>query len=129
MKELEHQEELLQAARKDLNALTGMEDRKIFVDEIFGFHVQQALEKALKAWITALKLQYPRTHDITVLLAILERHGQDVGQLWNFVKYNAFAVQFRYESHDSLEEQVPRHSVIAAVTELVERVAGVVRET
>jgi len=40
---------LLHAAWRDLQALTGMLDAELFVDEIFGFHVQQAAEKALKA--------------------------------------------------------------------------------
>ena len=39
---------LLEAAERDYSALCGMGDATIFADEIFGFHVQQALEKSLK---------------------------------------------------------------------------------
>jgi hypothetical protein len=40
---------MLRMAYKDLNALTGMLDKSLFAYEIFGFHVQQAVEKALFA--------------------------------------------------------------------------------
>ena len=36
------------AARKDLAALSAMHDRDSFPAEIFGFHAQQAPEKALE---------------------------------------------------------------------------------
>lgn len=48
-------------AQRDLRALAGMLDSQTFADEIFGFHVQQAAEKVLKAWIAALGEVYPFT--------------------------------------------------------------------
>ena len=39
---------LLTVARKDFDALRGMENNDLFADEIFGFHAQQAVEKTLK---------------------------------------------------------------------------------
>ena len=44
----EHARALLEMARKDARALSGMQDREVFADEIFGFHAQQAVGKALK---------------------------------------------------------------------------------
>ena len=55
---------LLNLAQRDLKALSGMADPEIFADEIFGFHVQQVIEKSLKAWLTCKSLRYPKTHDI-----------------------------------------------------------------
>ena len=46
----EHAQTLLEMARKDARALSGMTDADVFADEIFGFHAQQVIEKALKAW-------------------------------------------------------------------------------
>ena len=40
---------LLEAAKRDYSALTGMDNPVVFSDEIFGFHVQQVIEKLLKA--------------------------------------------------------------------------------
>ncbi len=56
MENREEARRLLDVARKDLNALPGMMDVETFADEIFGFHAQQATEKALKAWLTFLLL-------------------------------------------------------------------------
>ncbi|MEO0455124.1 MAG: HEPN domain-containing protein [Cyanobacteria bacterium P01_A01_bin.114] len=58
MSDLGQAKALLQAALRDLKALRGMTDAQIFADEIFGFHGQQAAEKALKAWIAALGERY-----------------------------------------------------------------------
>jgi HEPN domain-containing protein len=49
MNDLEHAREILEVARRDLRALRAMNDAESFPDEIFGFHAQQAVEKALKA--------------------------------------------------------------------------------
>ena len=49
MADLEHARSMLRMAHKDFNALVGMRENSLFADEIFGFHVQQAVEKALKA--------------------------------------------------------------------------------
>jgi HEPN domain-containing protein len=72
MSEFEYAQSLLAMAQKDLDALQGMTDAQTFADEIFGFHVQQAVEKLLKAWLNALDSEYPFSHDISVLLMLLE---------------------------------------------------------
>lgn len=82
---------------KDFNALTGMLDSDVFADEIFGFHVQRTVEKALKAWLCAYGITYPPTHDLARLLTILEKTGADIEQFWPLVQFTIFAVQARYE--------------------------------
>ena len=47
MSDHEHARLMLRMAEKDHTALQGMLDTQIFADEIFGFHAQQAAEKAL----------------------------------------------------------------------------------
>lgn len=59
---------MLDAAQRDLTALTGMLNASLFTDEIFGFHVQQVLEKSLKAWLAILGEIYPHTHDLNLCL-------------------------------------------------------------
>ena len=54
-----------------MTALNGMQDKKVFGDEIFGFHAQQVIEKSLKAWLCALGQTYPYTHNLNRLLVIL----------------------------------------------------------
>ncbi len=41
MKDLEQAKNLINMAKKDCQALNGMEDPEVFSSEIFGFHVQQ----------------------------------------------------------------------------------------
>ena len=48
MADLEHANFLLRMAYKDFNALVGMLGNSLFADEIFGFHVQQTVEKNIK---------------------------------------------------------------------------------
>jgi HEPN domain-containing protein len=43
------------------------------VREIAGFHCQQAAEKYLKALLTHFQIEFPKTHDLQVLLALLDR--------------------------------------------------------
>ena len=45
---------LVEASKRDVEALRGMSDASVFADEIFGFHVQQASEKLVKAWLALL---------------------------------------------------------------------------
>ena len=60
----EHAGQLLSMAEKDHNALAAMPDVEHFSEEVFGFHAQQTVEKALKAWIAFLGATYPKSHDV-----------------------------------------------------------------
>jgi hypothetical protein len=50
-------------ARKDLQAMRALSDPHVASVETFGFHAQQALEKALKAWLDLRGQLYPRIHE------------------------------------------------------------------
>ena len=41
---------ILEMAKKDFKALRGMGNAETFEDEIFGFHVQQAVEKNIEGY-------------------------------------------------------------------------------
>ena len=45
---------MLKLAAGDARALDVMRDPETVTEEVFGFHLQQAAEKALKAWIAVL---------------------------------------------------------------------------
>jgi HEPN domain-containing protein len=97
---------IVSAAKRDLQVLENMLDPSTFPGEIFGFHAQQAVEKALKGWLVMLNHEYPRTHNIRQLLLLLENAGVNVESLWKFVDLTAFAVQFRYEAYEDLDEEM-----------------------
>ncbi len=102
MNDRDYARALFEMAKKDVQALHGMTDTTIFADEIFGFHAQQAVEKCLKAWIAALDTEFPLTHDISLLLSVLEDKNVPVANLWDLAEFTAFAVQFRYAAFDHI---------------------------
>jgi HEPN domain-containing protein len=66
---------LLQKARDDawmLHHLLADPDAPVWG---LGFHAQQAVEKAIKAVLTAHSVEYPRTHNLSLLLDLLEATG------------------------------------------------------
>jgi len=87
---------MLRVARRDLRAA-----RLLAVDEAdeasWGFQIQQAIEKAFKAWILSRELKAPFTHDIADLLQILSATGVETTPYLQFSQFTLFAVQFRYD--------------------------------
>ena len=122
MSDLEQARVLLAAAGRDLAALRGMRDATVFADEIFGFHVQQAVEKLLKAWLALLNEVYPRTHDLSRLLQLLEKREALAGRFQELIEYNAYAVQFRYEDYEIDAEPLDREEALRRVEPLLEQV-------
>ena len=117
---------LLDMAERDLRALSGMLAPGVFDDSVFGFHVQQAIEKTLKAWISLLERGYPLTHDIGRLLALIEESGADVDGFRQLPPYTAFAVQFRYEYIADAEQLPAREVMIRDASALWNHVMGMV---
>jgi HEPN domain-containing protein len=61
------------------------------------FEAEQAVEKALKAVLRSRGIDFPKTHDIGELLALLDRSGQKVSQdLWKADSLTTYAVETRY---------------------------------
>ena len=108
MNEVDEARAMLSMAERDLRALKGMDDATVFDDEIFGFHVQQAIEKSLKAWIIAIGVEFPFIHNLARLLAILEENGCDVESFWDLVEYTAYAVTFRYDAAEMTDDPIDR---------------------
>ena len=123
MADLEHARSMLRMAHKDFNALVGMQGNSLFADEIFGFHVQQAVEKALKAWLCTRDVIYPMTHDLTRLLPLLENQSAEVEKFWPLVQYTLFAAQARYEEGvTERDEPIDRAVEVENVRELLAHV-------
>ncbi len=114
---------LLDAATRDVDALRVMHRSREISGEIFGFHVQQATEKLLKAWIALLGEVYPLTHSIEVLLDILAGRGAVVEPFGNLVDYTPYAVEFRYTGIGPDTEPIDREGTLALVVALLDRVA------
>jgi HEPN domain-containing protein len=130
MKDLEQARSLLVMAERDHRALCGMEDSEVFSDEIFGFHVQQAVEKALKAWLCCLGVPFPRTHDLDELGALVEEAGQKTPVfLSSLLEFTDFAVAFRYEAFPDLEADIDRRACVDSVVQLLQHVQGILKRS
>jgi len=116
--------EMLAAAKRDLKALSNMLDSENFDDHTFGFHAQQAIEKALKAWILFLGVANVHTHDLGYLLQKLTENGANIDIYWSFLDLTNYAVRFRYETIPDDEEPLDRYSLVNDISGLVAQVTG-----
>jgi len=68
-------------------------------DEIFGFHCQQAAEKLLKALLSASAVDFPRSHNLRLLMDMLADSGNSLpGDLADLDLLTPYGTLFRYES-------------------------------
>lgn len=118
MSDLKSARMLYRAAERDVLTLRSMTDGAPV--ESFGFHVQQAAEKAFKAWIALLGETYPLTHSIETLLDLLGERGVAVEPFGSLVDYTPYAVEFRYAGVDSDSEPIDREGALALVEALME---------
>ena len=111
---------MYRAAERDVLTLRSMTaDAPV---ESFGFHVQQAAEKALKAWLALLGEKYPLTHSIETLLDLLDDRGAAVEPFRDLVEFTPYAVEFRYAGVDPDAESIDREGALALVQALLVRI-------
>jgi len=64
------------------------------------FHLQQSIEKALKAYLIWSAVNFPHTHDLEVLIDLAKEQDVDFGQLESVTAMTDFAVAGRYPESD-----------------------------
>jgi HEPN domain-containing protein len=117
MRDFKHAKLMMSKAEDDHRAIINMLDPDSFADGIFGFHVQQAIEKSLKAWLSAVGVSYKKTHDIDHLLHLLSNNCQDSVEFEDLSEYNPYAVQYRYDTCD--DDELYRELALADVANLI----------
>ncbi|MEW6778191.1 MAG: HEPN domain-containing protein [Bdellovibrionota bacterium] len=122
MHDREQARALLRKAREDLQAVEHMLDPEEFSNGVFGFHVQQTLEKSLKAWIASKGAEYPFRHDIAELVSLLAKLGEDVAALRGLARYTPFALQLRYEDDAPSPPRLDRRAALEEARAVVQRV-------
>lgn len=126
MRDLKSASLMLALARRDARTAQRMLAPGEFVDEVFGFHAQQAVEKALKAWIACEGLTYPTSHDLMALYEILLDHGAERVRVYeHLTDLTVFAVQFRYAFFD--DDPVDRGAISGAVSRRIEEVEDIIK--
>ena len=111
---------LLQKARQDLILVVNVVNSEAVADEIIGFHIQQAIEKAIKSTLTRLGRQYEFTHDLAILYKQAENSGLTLpASIDTIEELTAFAVQFRYLLYQE-EQDFDRKAGLALAEKFVE---------
>lgn len=89
---------LFRKAREDEDLLLEILDSERVSDEIFGFHCQQAAEKLLKALLADFGIDFPRTHNLRLLMDLLGDAGFHLpAELANLDFLTPYGTLFRYE--------------------------------
>ena len=95
--------------------------------EAIGFHAQQALENALKGWISALDSDYGNTHNLAKLADIVRGHPEEddtpAGEQLTWL--TSYAVRYRY--HGSKISIGDPGELLSIVTETVEAIIARIR--
>lgn len=68
-------------------------------DDTLGFHAQQAAEKMLKAVLASRGINYPKTHNLRVLIELLATGGVELPEpLSEITRLTQFGTTFRYDT-------------------------------
>ncbi len=128
MKQHEQALLFLKKASADSTLLSEIVSSERISDEIFGFHAQQAAEKLLKALLSEKSVNFPRTHNLRLLMDLLADAGLSLpSSLADLDLLTSYGTLFRYEDIPA-ETALDRHAALAmvtALTELVERTLGI----
>jgi HEPN domain-containing protein len=105
------QAQLLQRkAAQDLAVLDRLLDDAAIDDETLGYHAQQAAEKLIKALLALHGHDYPRSHNIGLLLDLLESHGISMpGNFEDVQALTPFGTVYRYD-HLPMDDTPDRRS-------------------
>lgn len=108
---------LLDKARDDAYVVKALAADTGSPEWILGFHAQQAVEKALKAMLARRGLEYPRTHNLAMLVELLRRQGMEVPPDGDDLgRLTPFGVALRYDDMADDEHSVlDRDWVLASV--------------
>ncbi|MDO3379711.1 HEPN domain-containing protein [Geoalkalibacter halelectricus] len=113
---------LLRKAREDEDLLVEIFSSARVSDEIFGFHSQQAAEKLLKAMLADFGVDFPRTHNLRLLMDMLADIGFQLPyKLQDLDFLTPYGTLFRYEYLPS-DIKVDRKQFLGMVRDLRELV-------
>lgn len=119
-------ERLLSLAREDGIAARAMLNVGVVTDAIVGFHAQQAVEKALKAFLVWHQLEFPKTHDLSLLLELCASVDAGLAEsLADAEELTPYGVDYRYPGEQAPVTREDAEAALkiarAAVHEVAER--------
>lgn len=109
---------LLKKARQDEALVRKIGSDTDIADEIVGFHAQQAVEKYLKAVLSARETPYKKTHELSYLVELIDEETDAPAALEQADTLTDWAVEIRYGGDDP--PALDRHAALALVVQLRE---------
>ena len=115
------------AATRNIRSMTDLVSANSPREDI-GFHAQQAIENALKAWISALDGEYRNIHDLAKLAGVVRRYPAEIDTPAGEALFwlTRYAVEYRYEGARVKIDDT--HGLLERVNDLVHAIADRVRE-
>lgn len=116
-------ESLRASAEEDLWTANLVKDKDDEKTRIICFHLQQYVEKMLKAKLLEKGIQYPRKHDLVSLLELFDNKEILDKHIENAANLSDYATAFRYERRvPSIEEMetafTSAHSIVSDINYL-----------
>lgn len=109
---------LLKSAQQDEIACRLLSTSADISDAIIGFHAQQAAEKSMKSVLSCRGVEFRRTHDLIVLLDLLQDNGCPAPPHADRLdELNPYAVEARYGTIEPIG--LDRPYVLAVVTDVL----------
>jgi HEPN domain-containing protein len=95
---------LLERADSDLSACRVLMADENMLDDVVGFHAQQAIEKSLKVALVLADIDFPRSHDLRELADVALESGVEVPRSIQDARWlTPWAAQLRYEMLEPLD--------------------------
>lgn len=107
---------LVERAGSDLGAFEVLMADSDMLDDVVGFHAQQAVEKSLKVALVLADVDFPNSHDLRELAGIAIDNGVSVPRSIQAARWlTPWAAQLRYEMLEPLD----REAAVSVVTDAV----------
>ena len=96
-------------------------------DHVIGFHLQQAIEKALKAILVKQAIEIPRTHDLGYLIELLGKFEIEIPEAIASSDWlTPWGVLFRYDDDPAVS--LNRDTALEAATATISLAEQIVAE-
>ena len=103
--------EWIEKAEEDYNSAKWLQESPNPVHNSICFHLQQCIEKYLKAWLQEAKIPFTKTHDLEELLKLITP-TMSAWNLWqpDFKIITTYAVESRYLGDSATDEDI-KHAI------------------
>jgi HEPN domain-containing protein len=124
----DHPMDWLARARSNLLLAESSRQQGVFLEDLC-FEAQQAAEKALKAVCVFYKIDFPKTHSLNTLTALLEQAGIELpSEVSDAGLLTSYAVQSRYPDWDEVVTDQEYQRALLLARQVVIWAERVIRE-